>query len=151
MLVEHRISTCERLGETVRSRALPSQVYDSFEVSSAFDEQSYCAIGSSSAVKWPVKFKLPVDLIFGAGLAQLRRGAQMLSFNVFRSREGFSCAVPEDRPVPPFLTSKAWEFSGKITGDHHNLPPATEVAVRFNGFYVFRPFETPRELVSKGA
>jgi len=76
----------------------------------------------------------------------------MLSYNVFRSREGeLSCAVPEDRPVPAFLTGKAWEFTGKIAGDSTQLPPATAVATRFNGFYVFRPFETIKDLTGKAA
>ena len=76
----------------------------------------------------------------------------MLSYNIFRSRQReLSCAVPEDRPVPPFLTSKAWEFSGSIRGDSQQLPPATAVAVRFNGFYVFRPFQTIRDLTGTAA
>ena len=76
----------------------------------------------------------------------------MLSYNVFRNRErDLSCAVPEDRPVPPFLTYKAWEFSGNICGDSEQLPPATAVAARFNGFYVFRPFETIKDLNGKAA
>jgi hypothetical protein len=76
----------------------------------------------------------------------------MLSYNVFRSREGeLLCAVPEDRPVPAFLTDKAWEFSGKIAGDSPQLPPAAAVAARFNGFYVFRPFATIKDLTGRAA
>jgi hypothetical protein len=39
----------------------------------------------------------------------------MLAYNVFRTREiDFYCAVPEDRPVPAFVGSKAWEFRGRL-------------------------------------
>ena len=65
----------------------------------------------------------------------------MRIYNVFRSRaRDVLCAVPEDRPVPSFVTSKSWEFTGRIE-DPIVLPKATEVAVRFNGFYIFHPFE----------
>jgi len=69
----------------------------------------------------------------------------MLSYNVFRTRESdVYCVVPEDRPVPSFLLSCAWEFKGKVAENAGvPLPRAAKVAVRFNGFYIFHPFETP--------
>ncbi len=69
----------------------------------------------------------------------------MLAYNVFRTREiDVYCAVPEDRPVPAFVASKAWEFSGKLDQRASARPRAMLVAVRFNGFYIFHPFEPPK-------
>jgi hypothetical protein len=46
--------------------------------------------------------------------------------------------------VPSFLASRAWEFKGKLAdGSTVRLPKAANVAVRFNGFYIFHPFEHP--------
>ena len=61
------------------------------------------------------------------------------------------CAVPEDLPVPRFVTSKAWEFRGTIPEGTVHSPRATEVSVRFNGFYIFHPYETPQELKTCGS
>jgi hypothetical protein len=67
----------------------------------------------------------------------------MLSYNVFRTRES-DVYFPEDRPVPSFLLSRAWEFKGKVAENAGvALPRAAKIAVRFNGFYIFHPFETP--------
>jgi hypothetical protein len=48
--------------------------------------------------------------------------------------------------VPTFLRARAWEFRGKIDDDQVTATPpeAVKVAVRFNGFYIFHPFETPK-------
>ena len=38
--------------------------------------------------------------------------------------------VPEDRPVPYFLTDGRWQFQGKVEGGPANeLPKAAEVAI----------------------
>src|SRR4051812_16451731 len=39
-------------------------------------------------------------------------------FNLFRHKEmsDLCCAVPEDRPVPPFIRGKRWEFVGAVGG-----------------------------------
>ena len=70
----------------------------------------------------------------------------MLAYNVFRARQNdVYCAVPEDRPVPAFVGSTAWEFRGKLDKQSSlKLPRALTVAVRFNGFYIFHPFEAPK-------
>ena len=67
----------------------------------------------------------------------------MFSYNVFSTRQrDMFCAVPEDRPVPSFLTGKSWEFRGKIGQDGSiKLPRSFKVAVRFNGFYIFHALE----------
>jgi hypothetical protein len=69
----------------------------------------------------------------------------MLTYNVFRARgRDVLCAVPEDRPVPRFVSGDPWEFAGRIEEDAINLPRAAKVAVAFNGFYIFHPFEGPK-------
>jgi hypothetical protein len=70
----------------------------------------------------------------------------MLAYNLFCRRDkDFYCAVPEDRPVPSFLGDHKWEFGGKLVeGSRVMLPKAMKVAVRFNGFYIFHPFERPK-------
>src|SRR4051794_34454382 len=39
-------------------------------------------------------------------------------FNLFRHKEmsDLCCAVPEHRPVPPFIKGKRWEFAGAVGG-----------------------------------
>jgi hypothetical protein len=70
--------------------------------------------------------------------------ATMATYNVFRTTEiEFYCAVPEDRPVPAFVVSRGWAFSGRLD-ERRTLPKSLKVAVRFNGFYVFHPFEPPK-------
>ena len=70
----------------------------------------------------------------------------MVSYNIFcRPESDVYCAVPEDRPVPSFLLDGAWRFLGKVEdGAAGALPRSARVAVRFNGFYIFHPFESPR-------
>ena len=76
----------------------------------------------------------------------------MRSFNVFHCADrDLLCAVPEDRPVPRFVTSKAWEFRGTVPEGTVHFPRATEVSVRFNGFYIFHPYEIPQELKTCGS
>jgi hypothetical protein len=69
----------------------------------------------------------------------------MSTYNVFRTREiDFYCAVPEDRPVPAFLVASAWQFSGRLDDRPTvKMPKSLKVAMRFNGFYIFHPFEPP--------
>ena len=69
----------------------------------------------------------------------------MLSYNLFRTRDcSIYCAVPQDRPVPTFVRECAWQYHGTVTDwPSPTLPRAAQVAVRFNGFYIFHPFETP--------
>jgi hypothetical protein len=69
----------------------------------------------------------------------------MLAYNLFRTRDSdVVCAVPEDRPVPPFVHDGTWQFHGRVADESvAPLPRAAQVAVRFNGFYIFHPFESP--------
>jgi hypothetical protein len=72
------------------------------------------------------------------------------AYNLFRNKRhsDILCAVPEDRCVPDFITGKAWSFDSKVT-DRAQQPPgfdpeAAQVAVRFNGFYLFQLTGTKR-------
>jgi hypothetical protein len=68
----------------------------------------------------------------------------MRTYNLFRraDRDELICAVPEDRPVPSFITGPAWDFVGRanesvigFTGFNHE---AAEASVQWNGFYLFQ-------------
>ena len=65
----------------------------------------------------------------------------MATYNVFRTTEiEFYCAVPEDRPVPAFVVSRGWEFSGRLDERRTvKLPKSLKVAVRFNAFLYLAP------------
>jgi len=70
----------------------------------------------------------------------------MHAYNLFRSKgsNALICAVPEERSVPGFLTSRSWEFGGRVDG-RRNVPlgfdaRAAAASVRFNGFYLFSDF-----------
>jgi hypothetical protein len=71
----------------------------------------------------------------------------MYAYNVFRSTgpDGLSCAVPEERSVPAFVTSPLWQFEGRVEGAEAPLGfdgRAAMAGVRFNGFYLFASFES---------
>ena len=67
------------------------------------------------------------------------------SHNLFRRNDtsDLYCAVPEVRPVPPFIKSPAWEFAGKL--DYAYPPPgfregAARTAMHHQGFYAFNAY-----------
>jgi PAS fold len=75
--------------------------------------------------------------------AEQASAAFELRYNLFR-RKGhpdLCCAVPEDRPVPSFVTGERWDFGGTWDGA---IPPpglnpsAAELGVRLNGFHLFQ-------------
>jgi hypothetical protein len=83
-------------------------------------------------------------------------------FNLFRHREmsDLCCAVPEDRPVPPFIRGERWEFVGAVGG--RSASPGFEqteavLSVRLNGFHLFQmigPLRSPqvsKDLLRLGA
>ncbi len=64
------------------------------------------------------------------------------SHNLFRRKDtsDLYCAVPEARPVPPFIRTPAWEFVSKL--DHASPPSgfrerAARTAMHHQGFYAF--------------
>ena len=63
-------------------------------------------------------------------------------YNLFRrsAEPDILCAVPEDKPVPPFLVAPAWQYGGHINRDPAAVPDfrtrAVSSAIRFNGFYL---------------
>lgn len=71
----------------------------------------------------------------------------MSAYNLFRNTgpEGLSCAVPEERSVPRFVTAPRWEFAGKVDNQRPNPlgfdEKAAATGVRFNGFYLFASFQ----------
>jgi hypothetical protein len=65
-----------------------------------------------------------------------------LTYNLFRRRsEGdLFCAVPEDVPVPNFIETGEWEFSGKACGSESPSgfdAAAAKISARYNGFHLF--------------
>jgi hypothetical protein len=68
----------------------------------------------------------------------------MCSYNLFRrkGRSELVCAVPEDRPVPAFITGTLWTFGGTLEHpERHRLAfnsEAADASVRVNGFYLFQ-------------
>ena len=68
----------------------------------------------------------------------------MRTYNLFRrkGRLELVCAVPEDQPVPVFITGVLWEFGGKL--ENADRDPfafnhaAAHASVRVNGFYLFQ-------------
>jgi hypothetical protein len=74
----------------------------------------------------------------------------MLSYNLFRNKftSALVCAVPEERSVPGFVTSRTWEFGGTLDGQK-DVPlgfdsRAAATGIRFNGFYLFSDFGRPQ-------
>ena len=68
----------------------------------------------------------------------------MRTYNLFcrADRNELICAVPEDRPVPSFITGPPWDFVARVQesvietmGYDHD---AAEVSVQWNGFYLFQ-------------
>ncbi len=68
------------------------------------------------------------------------------AYNLFRNRQRpeIICAVPEVRPVPPFIDPEQWTFVQPLRP--LEAPPpgfdgkAAHAGVRFNGFYLFHAF-----------
>ena len=65
----------------------------------------------------------------------------MQTYNLFRrqNEEDLYCAVPEDVPVPPFVTDERWEWAQSL--DVSELSgfdaKAAEISANRNGFYLF--------------
>jgi hypothetical protein len=63
------------------------------------------------------------------------------TYNLFRrqNEEDLYCAVPEDVPVPPFVTDERWEWAQSL--DVSQLSgfdaKAAEISANRNGFYLF--------------
>ena len=68
----------------------------------------------------------------------------MRNYNLFRrpDRAELVCAVPEDRPVPAFISAPSWEFVGRVNegaiGSLSFNREAAHASVKFNGFYLFQ-------------
>jgi hypothetical protein len=68
----------------------------------------------------------------------------MRDYNLFcrADRDELVCAVPEDRPVPSFITGPTWDFVGRVKenviGSLSFNHEAAEASVQWNGFYLFQ-------------
>ncbi len=68
----------------------------------------------------------------------------MRDYNLFcrADRDELVCAVPEDRPVPSFITGPKWDFVGRVKenviGSLSFNHEAAEASVHWNGFYLFQ-------------
>ncbi|MCF4126739.1 hypothetical protein [Methylobacterium sp. SyP6R] len=75
------------------------------------------------------------------------------TYNLFRRREepDLVCAVPNDFPVPAFVTGEAWTYAGSIEAPSEAPPGfSAEIAERgaeTSGFHLFHqlPAAAPRE------
>ena len=66
-----------------------------------------------------------------------------LRYNLFRHKwqPDLCCAVPENHPVPGFITCDRWDFGGawEAAAPPPELnPAATELGVCLNGFHLFQ-------------
>ncbi len=67
----------------------------------------------------------------------------MRTYNLFcrKGRAELVCAVPEERPVPAFITGALWEFGGKLKDEDQDPfafnREAADASVGVNGFYLF--------------
>jgi hypothetical protein len=67
---------------------------------------------------------------------------QIPHHNLFRRKDtpDLYCAVPESRPIPPFIRNPTWEFAGKmdrslpVPGFHER---AARQSMQLWGFYAF--------------
>ena len=85
-----------------------------------------------------------------AGLIRVANSAErrltLQTYNLFRrqNEEDLYCAVPEDVPVPPFVTDERWEWAQSL--DVSQLSgfdaKAAEISANRNGFYLFHSTDT---------
>lgn len=67
-----------------------------------------------------------------------------MTYALFRRRNltDLFCAVPDNKPKPPFISEQAWEFIGKRRPDQPMPRGFSEdvarFACQFQGFYAFR-------------
>lgn len=65
----------------------------------------------------------------------------MLTYNLFRNKDvaDLYCAVPQDQPVPTFLTEDKWNYDRAL--DIRTLSgfdaAAASASAKINGFYLF--------------
>ena len=73
-----------------------------------------------------------------------RSEASDCAYNLFinKQRPEILCAVPEDRPIPSFISSEQWTYAGPLRPQDARLAgfndKAAAAGIRFNGFYLFQ-------------
>jgi len=72
----------------------------------------------------------------------------MMTYNMFRHKDeaDLYCAVPQDRPVPAFLTEDKWSYARAL--DIRTLSGfdtvAANTSAKVNDFYLFQSNSSPR-------
>jgi len=73
-----------------------------------------------------------------------RSEASDCAYNLFinKQRPEILCAVPEDRPIPSFISSEQWTYAGPLRPQDARLAgfndKAAAAGIRFNGFHLFQ-------------
>jgi hypothetical protein len=71
----------------------------------------------------------------------VERRLNLQTYNLFRrqNEEDLYCAVPEDVPVPPFVTDERWEWDQSLHVSQLSGfdAKAAEISANRNGFYLF--------------
>ncbi len=72
----------------------------------------------------------------------MREHGPVPSHNLFRRKDtaDLYCAVPESRPIPPFIRTPTWEYAGKLDRSSPVVgfrDRAARVAIQHQGFYAF--------------
>ncbi len=65
----------------------------------------------------------------------------MLTYNLFKHKDELDlyCAVPEDRPVPTFLTADGWEYASSLDiKTLSDFDPTASRSTTDNNFFVFQ-------------
>ncbi|PVE22400.1 hypothetical protein DC522_21180 [Microvirga sp. KLBC 81] len=65
----------------------------------------------------------------------------MLTYNLFKHKDeaDLYCAVPEDRPVPTFLTADKWEYASSLDIKAlSNFDPTASRSARDSDFFLFQ-------------
>ena len=72
--------------------------------------------------------------------------ASELRYNLFRHKlqPELRCAVPEDQPVPSFVTSEQWDFWGTLEGISRL---GLSSGPRLKGFHLFQVIEFNENLI----
>jgi PAS domain-containing protein len=89
-------------------------------------------------------------------LASARPEAGDCTYNLFinKLRPEILCAVPEDVPIPSFISSEQWMYAGPLRPQDARPPgfndKAAAAGVRFSGFYLFQVTAANGKVAAKG-
>jgi PAS domain-containing protein len=127
-------------GPPLRSGSAPWQYLQ--EAHKSHREEARFSQGIANQKRRPQAWR---DIVkSGHPLAAARSEACDCAYNLFRnkSRPEILCAVPEDYPIPSFISSEQWTYVGSLRSGAARPPGfcnrAATTGVRFNGFYLFQ-------------